>query len=270
MELGPAAATADIMQGVARILDECKPGRDADLAYRTLVTMGSGSHECVARNRDKLTPWFAFAASARSHGLDAGGLIDLLRRMELIDDERVAAVGEERCRTILTPQSNELDLTGSVLELLHEAKALHVFDTENDRVPPDYVSLMEALARLAAPRFLMSSVSLQPSATYQGHRVMFLFDGKPSSLAVRDMGDWFDVSGVVGHLNELIAARGRPERFAALYSGDQMSYLVFGHGERMIEAKRDLGFPLTDDPDGPVQVGQAFEQQVISQIERGN
>jgi HEAT repeat protein len=270
IELGPAAATPDIVQGVAKLLGERKPGRDADLAYRTLVMLGSASHEAIARNRDKLTPWFAFAASARSHGLDGGSLLDLLRRIELIDDERIAAIGEERCRTILTPRSNELDLMGGVLELLHEAKGLHIFDTENDRVPPDYVSLMEALASLAAPRFLINRVSLQPSATYQGHRVMFLFDGTPSSLAVRDMGDWFDVSGVVGHLNELIADRGRPERFAALYSGDQMSYLVFGHGERMIEAKREVGFPLADDPDAPMKVGQAYEQQVISQIERGN
>jgi HEAT repeat protein len=270
MELGPAAASPGIVQGVARHLGECRPGRDADLAYRTLVTLGYGSHEAIASNRSKLTPWFAFAASARSHGLDAGGLLDLLRRTELIDDERTAAIGEERCRTFLTPQSNELDLMGGVLELLHEAKAMHVFDTENDRVPPDYVSLIEALASLAAPRFLISSVSLQPSATYQGHRILFLFDGKPSSLAVRDMGDWFDVSGVVGHLNELIEDRGRPERFVALYSGDQMSYLVFGHGERMIQAKREVGFPLADDPDAPMKVGQAYEQQVISEIERGS
>jgi hypothetical protein len=48
-----------------------------------------------------------------------------------------------------------------------------------------------------------------------------------------------------------------------------MSYIVFGHGERIIEAKRDICFPLADDPDGPMQVGRAYELHVISQIERG-
>jgi hypothetical protein len=270
LKLGPAAATPDIVQGVAKLLSECKPGRDADMAHRVLVTLGYGSHEAVARNQDKLTPWSAFAASARLRGLDGARLLDLLKRIEMIDNERLAAIGEERCRTIMTPGSSELDLVGSVLELLYEAKAVHIFDSENDRVPPDYVSLMEALACIAAPRFPIDSVSMQPSVGDQAHRVMLLFDGKPSSFAVRDMGDWFDVSGVVGHLNQLIAANGRLERFAALHSGDQMSYLVLGHGERMIEAKRDVCFPLADDPDGPMQVGRAYEQQLTSQIERGN
>jgi hypothetical protein len=239
------------------------------MAYRVLVTLGHAGHEAIARNQAKLTPWAAFAVSARLRGFDGRRLLDLLKRIELIDDDRLAAIGEERCRSIMTPGSSEQDLVGSVLELLYEAKAVHIFDSENDRVPPDYVSLMEALARIAAPRFLIDSVSMQPSVTDQAHRVMLLFDGEPSSFSVRDMGDWFDVSGVVGHLNQLIAAKGGPERFAALHSGDQMSYLVLGHGERMIAAKRDVSFPLAEDPDGSMRVGQAYERQVISQIERG-
>jgi hypothetical protein len=38
----------------------------------------------------------------------------------------------------------------------------------------------------------------------------------------------------------------------------------------MIQAKREVGFPLADDPDAPMKVGQAYEQQVISEIERGS
>jgi hypothetical protein len=112
-------------------------------------------------------------------------------------------------------------------------------------VPPDYVSLFDAIARLAMPRFLIDHVSQRAN----GHEVMFLFDGEPSRFISRDMGDWFDVSGLLGHLNDLIAAKGRPERFAALHSGDQMSYIVVGHGQRMIEVKRELDFPLADDPE---------------------
>ena len=71
---------------------------------------------------------------------------------------------------------------------------------------------------------------------------MFLFDGEPSRFIARDMGDWFDVSGLLGHLNDLIAAKGRPERFAALHSGDQMSCVVVGHGQRMIDRTFNPGF----------------------------
>jgi hypothetical protein len=247
--LGPSAATPEIVSAISRFLSDCKPGSQADVAYRTLVALGCGNLDVVGRNRGKLSPFYAFSASIRQRGIDGTGLLGLLQRMELIDANRIAGIGQEARRDLLSPQPHELNLIGGgLVELLLKAKALHMFDREDSSLPPDYVSLLADLADVAEPRFSIAHASMRPDATDQGHEVMFLFEDRPTCFIARDGGDWFDVDGLLGHLNGLIAMMGRPERFAELDSGDQMSLIVLGHGERMVEAKREFGFPLVDRP----------------------
>lgn len=248
--LGPSAATPEIVSAIDRFLRECKPGRQADMAYRALVALGCDNLDVVKRVRYKLSSFYVFFASIRLRGLDGAGVLDLLLRMELVDANRIAKIGREACIRLLSPQPAELNLVGSgFTELLYKFKALHTFDREGSKIPPDYVSLLADLADLAAPRFSIVDASLQPDATDEGHQVMFLFEDTPTSFIARDFGDWFDVDRLLEHLNGLIAAMGRPERFAALDSGDQMSLIVLGHGERMMDAKREFGFPLAEPPD---------------------
>jgi len=188
--LGPSAATPEVISAIGRFLSECKPGPQADMAYRTLVALGCGNLDVAERNRDKLSSFYAFFASIRLRGLDGAGALDLLQRMELIDADRIADIGREACIKLLSPQPPELNLVGSGLaDLLYKAKALHTFDREDSNVPPDYVSLLAELADLAAPRFSIGDASLQPDATDEGHEVMFLFEDRLTSFIARDFSD---------------------------------------------------------------------------------
>ena len=150
------------------------------------------------------------------------------------------------------------------------SQAVHWFDTENDRVPPNYLELLTRFAELAHSRVNIEKISMQGAdeggreATQ--HEILLLFDGRPARILVKDLGDWFDVGGLLGQLNTEIAASGKSDRFLTLHSDDQSAQVVLGNAAKRLALRREYDFPVADDPDAPVHTGQEYERRVLAEM----
>lgn len=118
------------------------------------------------------------------------------------------------------------------------------------------------MTTLRRPRFLIDKVSMRSACQREpgavGHEILFLFDGRPVRMPVEDLGDWFDVGGLLGQLNTEIAGAGLPERFVTLHTRNQ-SAQVMGHAAKLPALRREYHFPVADDPDAPMHAGQEFK-----------
>ena len=269
INLGVQAATADVVGRIQTLINDTENAWVATTAADALTALGHGDDPVLVKHVDKLNPWERFAVTVRAKKLSAETFVALLEDAGVFDKARLAAAPDvfDGFRTAWQDRKE----AAALFELLMGTKALHSFDTEDDRVPPNYTELLADLAEIARPRFRIDKISMrsagerEPGATH--HEILLLFDGRPVRILVKDVEDWFDVGGLLGQLNTEIAASGKPERFVTLHTGDQSAQVVLGHATRLLVLRRNYHFPIADDPDASMRVGQEFERQVIDELE---
>lgn len=295
-----AAAGAD-PEIVAAIVRRLSDPRVADAAARAMIAMGHLHDASLTRHSQHLSPMQRFDIQLMRRAPDRGALLDVIAALELappgiIETARMAPA---------TIEGDKLGCDGFYTVLFAAGAFLH-FDTEDSRVPPNYVSLFSQLGDLLAPRFSIDHIGMcemtgpdapettpteaaspgrgaqepqpqapasQEPASKAPHgqkrtwvEVTFLFDGAPSLFTPAPIGDWFDLAGALSHLNDLIHASGRPERCVTLYTGDQTAIVVLGHGDKMRAAVSDIDFPMEEDPGAAAAAGQAFERRVLEHL----
>src|SRR5262245_2294842 len=267
--LGVQAATAYVVGRIQRLITDTENAWVATTAAEALTALGHGDDPVLLKHVHKLNPWERFAVTVRAKKLSAETFMALLEDAGVLDGTRLAAAPEvlDGFRTAWQDRRE----AAALFELLIQTKALHSFDTEDDRVPPNYAELLADLAEIARPRFRIEKISMrsagerEPGATQ--HEILLVFDGRPVRILVNDSEDWFDVGGLLGQLNTEIAVSGKPERFVTLHTGDQSAQVVLGHASRLLALRRDYHFPIADDPDASMHAGQEFEREVIDELE---
>jgi hypothetical protein len=273
IDLGGQAATADIVDRIRTLIADTKDMRLATTAADALTALGRGDDPVLVTHVDKLEPWPRFAVTVRAKKVSADAFLALLQDAGVLDGARLTAAGPDMVDGFRTAWQERKEAV-ALVELLVRTKALHWFDTESHRVPPDYVALLAELAEIARPRFRIDGTSMrsadEPERGAPRHEILLLFDGRPVRILVDDLGDWFDVGSLLGQLNTEIAASGKPERFVTLHTGDQSAQVILGHAAKLLALRRDYHFPIADDPDTAMRAGQEFERRVIDEPEGKN
>jgi HEAT repeat protein len=271
-DLGRQAATADTIEGIRRLIIDTDSARIATAAADALTALGHGDDPVLVKYAAKLDPWSRFAVSVRVKNVGADAFLALLQDAGVIDGARLAEAGTETLETFRAAWRARKEGT-ALSELLMRSQAVHWFDTENDRVPPNYVELLTRFAELARSRFNIEKISMrgtdEDGREATQHEIWLLFDGRPVRILVKDLGDWFDVGGLLGQLNTEIAASGKPDRFLTLHSDDQSAQVVLGNATKLLALRRKYDFPVADDPDAPVHTGQEYERRVLAEMGKG-
>ena len=214
--------------------------------------------------RARLEPWTATTVNWLAQGLDAPAIIARLAGEGLIAPpapERLAELTAEWCR--------RPDAVALVCSLLHGQGRLLIFDCEAGPAPVDHTRLIRELMSLCQPVFAVEALSQQqdeddpPNADYQ---VRIAHGGRSLCFTAHNLGGWYDVGAVLAALNRALEVAGRPERFAALHSGDQSCWVTFLPAEPLRRAAAELSIPLEDDPDASRRCGVAFEQLLAQKL----
>ena len=255
------SATPELVDRVRLIFEEAGDQGIRALAYDALVTLGGGQDPAIRRYLARLDPVRRFEASARLRGISAEEMLQALAAAAL-----VPGTSNDAAETFVEAWDTDSKWS-AVLGLLHENRRLEGFDTEDDAVPPNYVSLLHGFAEIAKPDIVLSKIAMRPQAEEGKHRLSLLMDGRALEFPVADYGDWFDVTGLLAGLNDGLAAGGSDRRFVALYDAGQFAFVTFGDGPRIQGLARDHAFPVAADPDGSMRAGQEYERQVIEQLE---
>ncbi len=274
--LGSEAATPSILERVRTLVAEEGDETLLGTAVDALRALAGGDDPALAAALGRLDPWRRFALRCRLDGVDFDALVGALARAELVAPGAEAALTEEARETGAAAWA-EGDGFDAVLGLLFDLDALHAFDAKHFLVPPEYDDLLDGLARVAAPRVVLSAWSLSPAARRTtddegkerlSHEIRLLVDGAPARVEVADYGRWRDVAGLLGGLNAALAAAGRAERFATLRSEDQGVYVVVATEAGVDALRAELDFPFSEDPDASMRAGVSYARRVIGALDK--
>jgi len=100
------------------------------------------------------------------------------------------------------------------------------------------------------------------------YRLVGYAGGKRWEVVAEDLGDWYDVSAVLGLLNTMARDLGTTTRFLTLETGDQMSAVLAGD-EAALETAIDEGLLPVGDPGAAEDHGKDFERRALEAILRG-
>jgi hypothetical protein len=144
----------------------------------------------------------------------------------------------------------------------------HGFDSENDRVPPDYPELVGDLCAMAHGAFTMHPDIF---LFQQGDRyiVEATIAERPARFYVAEQGDWFDVPALLDGLNSALANAGISLRYFPLTTGDQFAHVILAEPAPLRHLADELGFPIGE-AGTAAKLGQDFERAVIDTLERGS
>lgn len=247
---GPA-----LIEKLQRLLADTQKESQRDQVVDVLIALGETTHPAVLAMIDKVDPWRRWEIASYRDGLTADVMLARLDAAGLLVAADAAA--RTRFREDWTGGKRSAALFG----LLADGGRFGAFDSENSRIPPNYPGLIVELAVLARGAFDVGDVNL-----YQ-HGERFEVDvemaGRMVTIALRDLGDWFDLSALIAGLNDALEDAGLPLRYFSLATTDQMAMVVLGNGAAMAALARDLAFPLGD-ADEAARRGQDSERAVIS------
>jgi hypothetical protein len=254
---GAVFAGPELAERLRALLRDTRAAAPLEAAVNALVAIGHANDPAIAAVVDRLEPLTRFEVVTRAKGVDADQMIDCLAKAALLptpdnvdrDAFRRAWVGPHASR--------------AVFELLETRGRLHIFDAENDQVPPDYAELVGQLAALARGDFTIGTARLIKGG--RGYTLHLSLAGQDGRIELEDRGDWFDVEALLDGLNKMLANTATSLRYVTLHTGDQMAYVVLGDAKGIANLAADVAFPLGD-PAAARRIGEDFERRVIESL----
>jgi hypothetical protein len=114
------------------------------------------------------------------------------------------------------------------------------FDVETDTFPNHHDELLGRLARLVRPALdgalFEEIVPAAPDDDDSPYKLRAYLDGTRYELEADNMGDWYDLTAVVGLINAVLRDRKSDQGCLILYTGDQMSQVVCGQRQALRNA----------------------------------
>lgn len=241
---------------------------------------------------DRVDPEERAAIRWAQHGITREKALDRLAALKLIDP-RAATAARKKLATPRAPEAegpdtragSEMIWTGlggdpdfapssGFLETVFEAAGrLTAFDSETDELPVRHDRLLRQLAAHSGGAF-------KPEALYQRweqrskddedapYSVQFIHAGRLYRFSAQNLGDWYDVSTVLGAANRALADAGETRRFVSLDVDSQDAYIVFVSPSALEVAVRELYLAGSADPDNARRAGKAFEEGVVKRIRK--
>jgi hypothetical protein len=144
------------------------------------------------------------------------------------------------------------------------------FDTETANVPCRHDLLVRNFARASVGRFAPEAVleiysEAKDNKSPGQYLLQFVHGERVYRTALRDLGDWYDVAGVVSLIHRVLADASISDRFVQLRTGDQMTAMVFGPPEALQRLATTEGIKLESDADQSRETGQAYEKHVLEE-----
>lgn len=162
----------------------------------------------------------------------------------------------------------------SLREVLGESGRLHTFDTETGTFPNDHDVLLVELAALAEGDLDGVHFEELPPAEDQfeadppvPYRLNAYAGGFRYEVEADNLGDWYDVTAVVGLLNALLRERGSERRYVVLDTGDQSAAVVCAPRTGLRSALKD-GLLRSTSAEAAMRAGKAFEERVLRELRR--
>lgn len=151
--------------------------------------------------------------------------------------------------------------------LLTQAGYVHAFDAETGRFPNEHEAVLRPLAQLVQPA-LDGAVfeEVFPTDENGAYTLVAYLDGKRYRTPAQNRGDWYDVDAVLRLLEAMLEERGRPERFASLYTRDQVA-LIVGGPRSAVDGAISAGLLQPGDSDQAERHGKASEAFVRKLLE---
>ena len=188
----------------------------------------------------------------------------------LVDTGLIPKPDQTSMHQIEEEWQEQQDPMSVVLSLFTDINRLVWFDCENGRVPPDYRDLLDNLVTISSPVFKPEAISQTVDNVSGQSEIAFIYDKKPYSILVQNLGDWFDVQTFFRGLNSILAGTGKNEQFFLLYTGDQTCIVVFAQRHAFLQVTESLKLPLEENYQAAMKTGIAYEQYIREKIEKEN
>jgi hypothetical protein len=130
---------------------------------------------------------------------------------------------------------------------------------------PDYRELLNRLSKIGSSQLRITDIDVQLDGE-MCREVNCKIAGHPARFNPEFMGDWTDLEAVLKGLNSGLAAAGRSERFASLFTGDQTACVIIGRADGLSSLAETLGLPLDSNANAGVAIGIAAENHAAEQI----
>lgn len=160
---------------------------------------------------------------------------------------------------------------GSARTLLEALGSAYSFDAETGMFPNEHDSLMRDLAALGGSPLAAAIFSETPPTDYDTGEPYVLhawYGGKHYWAEAEDLGDWYDVTAVIGFLNAIARDVGSDTRFVSLATTDQIATVAAGP-EASLRTAQSEGLLVWGNADEARAVGKAFEDEVFRALESG-
>jgi hypothetical protein len=260
------------------------------VAHALLQIGGEAALKAAVALADRVDPEERAAIRWAQHGITREKALDRLAALKLVDQRAVAAArkklaappspeaegpdtraGSEMVWMELGADSDSAPSTGFLETVFEAAGRLTAFDAETDELPVRHDRLLRQLAAHSGGAF-------KPEALFQRweqrskddedapYSVQFIHAGRLYRFSAQNLGDWYDVSAVLGAANRALAEVGETRRFVPLDVDSQEAYIVFVTPRALEMAARELYLAGSADPDHARRAGKAFEEGVVKRI----
>lgn len=180
---------------------------------------------------------------------------------------KLASVGFER----VDAGTAHTGLGEPAWDLLVGANHAYWFDVETGDWPNHHDSLMRKLAALVAPALdgvVFEEVPPADTDEEGGYLLRAYVDGVRLETAADNLGDWYDVQGVLRLLDAVVLERKSQARFVALATDDQTLTIVGANADVLSRAiAQKLVVP--GDARAAEALGKQFEERVGRMLEAG-
>jgi len=277
--VGRGSGDEDLVRAlVAATTHPGDPEGVSGMVARALLTIGGESAlRWVAGMAGRLPPGEQTAVRWAEHGLSKQKGLERVTALKVLDQRSADLARRRFGRSSRDGDGGDaegpLPGQGFAEEVFEAAGLLTSFDAETGELPVRHDRLVRDFAAHSGGAF-------KPEAAFEKwdqqfsdddgapYTVQFIHAGRLYRFQAANLGDWYDVTAVVGAVNRALADTGETRRFVALEGDGQAAAFAFVDPERYAAAARELFLPPLGDPDAARKGGQAFEAEVVEELRK--
>ena len=181
----------------------------------------------------------------------------------LVDDDDAA-----RLRNELTGDEVPEDDTTALQSVLVSAKRMHWFDAETGVVPVRHDLLLAELCEITGGALQFDGIletyhESQTQSDSGRYTLQVVQVNRAYRFSLADLGDWYDVGGLLTAANRIVEDAGTANRFLMVDTGDQTALILFGNPSKL-RSEPTLG-KITEPSNQSVKSGREFERRVLEE-----